>query len=245
MSLSVVPTSDNIFKAVGDYLTDVLPANVRVIQGQINRVPEPQGDEFVVMWPINLPRISTNIDAYLDSVFTGSIAGTLMTITAVNPNYHGQLGIGSPVFGTNVAAGTVVTALGTGSGGVGTYTVAPSQTVTSETLAAGTQSLLQPTEVILQIDVHGDDAWNNAQLVSTTFRDAYAVDFFLAGNAQITPLWCSDPAQRPFLNAEQAWENRFVIELHLEANQTVIVPQQFFTSAIVGVVEVDSAYPPS
>jgi hypothetical protein len=59
---------------------------------------------------------------------TGSISGTTLTITAVAA---GNIVVGSKIYGTGVTAGTTVTALGTGSGGVGTYTVNISQTVGS------------------------------------------------------------------------------------------------------------------
>lgn len=62
---------------------------------------------------------------------TGSIAGTTLTVTAVA---SGTLAVGQPVSGAGVAAGTVITGLGTGTGGTGTYTVNNSQTVASEAL---------------------------------------------------------------------------------------------------------------
>jgi hypothetical protein len=66
--------------------------------------------------------------------FTGSISGTTLT---VSPTPTGRLAVGYPVFGTGIAAGTVITALGTGTGGAGTYTVNNAQTVGSEGMTAG------------------------------------------------------------------------------------------------------------
>lgn len=61
-------------------------------------------------------------------VGTASIAGTTMTVTAAGtPGFA----VGQAVIGANVAAGTFITALGTGSGGTGTYTVGLSQTAAS------------------------------------------------------------------------------------------------------------------
>ena len=62
---------------------------------------------------------------------TGSISTTTLTVTAVA---SGTLFVGQTIQGTGVTALTIITALGTGSGGVGTYTVSTSQTVTSTTL---------------------------------------------------------------------------------------------------------------
>ncbi|OZI59938.1 structural cement protein Gp24 [Bordetella genomosp. 11] len=63
--------------------------------------------------------------------FTAAIAGTTMTVSAVA---SGTLRVGQPVAGAGVTAGTIITALGTGTGGTGTYTVSASQTVSSESM---------------------------------------------------------------------------------------------------------------
>lgn len=57
-----------------------------------------------------------------------------MTVTAVG---SGTLGVGDLLSGTNVTAGTIITALGTGAGGNGTYIVSPTQTTASTTITAG------------------------------------------------------------------------------------------------------------
>lgn len=64
---------------------------------------------------------------------TASITGTTMTVSAVA---SGTLYVGQTVQGTGVTANTVITALGSGTGGVGTYTVSNSQTVVSTTMWA-------------------------------------------------------------------------------------------------------------
>jgi hypothetical protein len=70
------------------------------------------------------------------AVFLGYISGTTLTVTAVTA---GVLVVGQSITGASgvtVTAGTTITALGTGTGGVGTYTVNNSQTV------GGTTNLL-------------------------------------------------------------------------------------------------------
>jgi len=64
---------------------------------------------------------------------TGSIATTTLTVTAVGA---GTLSVGQVISGANVVAGTVITAILTGTGGVGTYTVSVSQTAASATITA-------------------------------------------------------------------------------------------------------------
>jgi hypothetical protein len=64
-------------------------------------------------------------------VFTGSISGTTLTVTAMT---SGAVNVGSVISGTGVTAGTTISALISGTGGVGTYTVSASQTVASTTI---------------------------------------------------------------------------------------------------------------
>lgn len=64
----------------------------------------------------------------------GSISGTTLTITTAGSH---NLLPGLTVVGTGVSSGTFVVGYGTGTGGTGTYTVSISQTVSSESLTAG------------------------------------------------------------------------------------------------------------
>jgi len=76
---------------------------------------------------------NTFLDSANQAVVTGSITTTVLTVTAVT---SGTLVVGTGITGTGVTAGTTITALLTGTGGVGTYTVSASQTVSSTTITA-------------------------------------------------------------------------------------------------------------
>ncbi len=67
-----------------------------------------------------------NSVASLSPSFTASIAGQVMTVSAIA---SGEISVGMPISGA--AAGTVVTGFSTGTGGTGTYQVGISQTVAS------------------------------------------------------------------------------------------------------------------
>lgn len=76
-------------------------------------------------------------DHYLDHGLYGaatvnsthwSTSGTTLTVSA-GATVSGQLGIGSCLYGGGLQPYTVITALGTGLGGVGTYTISISQTI--------------------------------------------------------------------------------------------------------------------
>lgn len=67
------------------------------------------------------------------AVFTASIGTTTLTVTAMT---SGTIAVGQIVTGAGIAQGTYITALGTGTGGTGTYTINISQTVGSETMTS-------------------------------------------------------------------------------------------------------------
>lgn len=213
---------------------------VEVVQAQTNRVPEPAVPDFVTMTPIMQSRLETNVDSYRDVSFTASIAGNTMTVTAVA---FGSLAVGQTVFGVNVADGTKIIALGSGIGGVGTYTVSQAQTVASEKMASGAKIFLQPTKIMVQLDVHGPNSADNSQTISTLFRDDFAVQAFKASGFDVTPLFASDPRQLPYVNENQQTENRWVIDVHMQANPTIRAPQEFADQLDITLIDVDAAYP--
>ena len=61
--------------------------------------------------------------------FVGSVSGTTLTVTLMK---SGTIAAGQQLFGIGVTPETIITALGTGTGGTGTYTINISQTEASE-----------------------------------------------------------------------------------------------------------------
>jgi hypothetical protein len=240
MSAILSLTESQLMKALGDFITSLLPAGVGIQQGQQNRAPEPLGD-FVLMWPILRRRVSTNEDDDADCYFTGSIAGTTLTVSAVE---MGALKVGAQVFAPSVAAGTAISALQTGSGGVGTYTVAPTQNVTSCGMACGLHNMLSPVEVTVQLSVQGPNSTDYSQIIAAALRDTAACEFFAASGVDIQPLFADDPRQAPFVDAEDQYETQWTIDAVLQANPVISTAQQFATSATLDVVNVDVTYPP-
>ena len=76
-------------------------------------------------------RYTWRINSPSSAVFTGTISGTTLTVTSIT---NGAITVGQSLFGINVAAETVITALGSGSGGIGTYTINLSQTISTAEL---------------------------------------------------------------------------------------------------------------
>lgn len=214
---------------------------VPVIQGQVNRVPEPRDSDFTVMWPILRGRLGTNIDTYTDVKVTGQIAGTNMTVATVVSG--GPITLNIPVYGTGVADGTFIRSQTSGSpGGAGVYVLTKSATVApGSTLYLGTLGAQQYTEVVLQIDVHGPASADNAQRICTLMRDEYAVQRYQDTGFQITPLYADDPRQVPFINGEQQYEERWVVDVHLQVNPVITVTQQFADELQIAIQPVETA----
>jgi hypothetical protein len=74
------------------------------------------------------------------STFTGSIATTTLTVTAMLTG--SPIVLGMYIDGSSVTDGSYITAFGTGTGGTGTYTVSASSTASSTTITAHTNAPL-------------------------------------------------------------------------------------------------------
>jgi hypothetical protein len=89
-----------------------------------------------------------------------------------------------------------------------------------------TKNIQQKINYGIQLDVYGTNAPNNAATISTLFRDAFAYESF---PANIKPLYCDNPSQLVFTNAEMQYEKRFMFMVYLQYDPTVIVPAQLAT----------------
>jgi hypothetical protein len=123
----------NIMVAVcGSYVYALTSSFVPTMIGQINTSTGRVGitDNGQNLYIVDgSTRYTWRISNPASAVFTGSISGTTLTVTSVT---SGTLAINQAIFGLAILAETVITALGTGTGGVGTYTINRSQTVSSE-----------------------------------------------------------------------------------------------------------------
>lgn len=244
MTVQIIPNEFDVFASLRTFLVANLPAGVDVLKSQVNRVPEPQGPDFVMMTPLRKMRLETNTDEFADVLFQGAVSGTTLTVESV---FYGELSLGCVIFGVDVPSNTYVAAFGTGSGSVGTYVLSTTSTIASRHLAAGTQKMTQPVEYTIQLDVHGPNGADNVHRISTVFRDEYATAAFAAMSTggDVQPLYADDPKQIPFVNDQSQYEDRWVLEACLQVNQAVVnIPQQFFDQVQVGLIEVDTHYPP-
>jgi hypothetical protein len=240
------------FTSLVAFLNSIVPSGTQVIRGQQNRAAEPQVANFVVCWPLRMSRLSTNETAYNDNVITASISGSVMTVISTAHLAGGGLGPGMLV--TDGTAGqvngstTVVQQLSGNLGGTGTYQVNPSpQTVSPEPMYVGVAAALVPTEWVVQADCHGPNSANVAQVLFSLFRSEYGTSTFgqQATDWNVVPLWSDEARYVPFVNAEQAWEYRWTVDLHLQLNPVIGVSQQFADELHVTTVAADTGPPPA
>jgi hypothetical protein len=116
------------------------------------------------------------------AVFTASISGNAMTVTAVT---SGVIQIGQAISGLGVASGTVVTGPPPGPGqtttvgGAGTYTVSVAQTVNSTTLYANAVATLD-TPRRVQLTTAGADAGKTMTITGTDWNGSTITEVLTA-----------------------------------------------------------------
>jgi hypothetical protein len=117
---------------VGPYVYVLTSTFVPTLVGQLNTATGRVGitDNGLNVYIVDGSyRYTWRISNPAAAVFTGSISGTTLTVTSVT---SGTIAISQSLFGIGITPETVITALGSGTGGVGTYTVNQSQTIASE-----------------------------------------------------------------------------------------------------------------
>ena len=128
------------------------------------------------------------------AVVTGSVSGTVMTVTAVT---SGTLYVGQYVTGAGITAGTRISAFSSGSGGIGTYIVDTSSTatgsitITSQFIPAGTnfEIVLSATDLqnlvsLYQHEIGTDAIVSNEPLAIQSYFETNNLGWVQGGPAQ-------------------------------------------------------------
>lgn len=240
-------TEFQVLAALRSFLLGALPLEPEnVIKGQVNRVAEPISENFVVFWPIAFPRLGTNVVTYADNEAVASIAGTVLEVTEV---IRGVLAPGMMLVdeGGLLAADTVIGQPLSGSatsGGTGTYAVSPTQDFVNGTVFAGVRKDMTPSDLTVQIDIHGPNATDYVRIVEGLFRSEYGTTALSSSGLDIAPLYSGEARQIPFINQEQQYEYRWTLDVHLQVNPVVGTPQQFAEELDMTIIAADTAYPP-
>lgn len=100
----------------------------------------------------------------------------------------------------------------------------------------------QGTQIDVQIDCYGPAAGDWATILTTLLRDNVAC-VALAPNCQ--PLYADDPIRSPLVNAEEQYEDRWIVTARIQYNPATVTIQQYAdTLGPVGIIDVEVSYPP-
>lgn len=77
-----------------------------------------------------------------------------------------------------------------------------------------------------QVDCYGATGPDWASILSVAWKSLWGVDAMVSG--ALTPLYADAPQQLNIVNSEGQYEQRFMIRLFGQVNQTVGLPQDFF-----------------
>jgi hypothetical protein len=110
----------------------------------------------------------------------GDITGTTLTVTAVT----GKLEVGQQISGTGVTIGTTITALGTGIGGTGTYTVSVASAVVAGSTMYASTSPYYYFDGTDWLPLNGSSATVDNITVATTAPVGVDVDHIWFNNAK-------------------------------------------------------------
>ena len=105
-----------------------------------------------------------------------------------------------------------------------------------------TRSTMQPTKYGLQLDCVGETAGDWAQTLSTLWFSDVATDALAPYG--LAPLYADDPRHAPWVNGEQQWESRWIVNVYLQVDPALVytVPSFPVSQLEVGIHDVDN-YP--
>lgn len=94
-----------------------------------------------------------------------------------------------------------------------------------------TASILESIELTVQIDCYGPQSTDEiegpedwANILSATLRDEYGVTNL---GPTLTPLYADDAQMIPLVNAEDQYEERWMVTARFEFDPTTVIPQEY------------------
>ncbi len=100
----------------------------------------------------------------------------------------------------------------------------------------------QGMQVACQLDCYAPTSGDWAAILTTLFRDDVGVQ---ALDPVCAPLYCDDGRRAPLEDAEEQYEDRWIVVLQLQYNAVLSTPQDFASSIEIELIDVDVRYPPS
>lgn len=108
----------------------------------------------------------------------------------------------------------------------------------------GNETHTRSTQWNVQLDCYGPDAPDMAALIATTFKTDYAAAQLALAPIEIQPLYADDPRQMTIVDSEGQYNPRWVVEMALQYNPVVTLPQDYAMAIAVVPAEVDATFPP-
>lgn len=91
----------------------------------------------------------------------------------------------------------------------------------------------------IQVDIYGPDAGDRAITLETVFSSDYGYDGIKARDERIAPLYSTAAIQAPMIDAEQQWQERYMLTISLQVHMTASFPQDYFDKANIKAKLVD------
>lgn len=195
-----------------------------------------------IIFPITSGQTQYTIgpNGQIGAVFTGSISGNILTVTAIT---SGAIALGQTLSGTGITTGTTIVAFQSGAGGnineVGTYTLNISQNVASTTINSYYQRPLSINSAFVRINTNS----NGQPIVNGGLDYPVAIlnveDYEMIGLKTLAGPWPKALYYQPSetLGNIFVWPNPSQGEMHIFAdtifsrynsiNDPIILPQGF------------------
>ena len=195
-----------------------------------------------IIFPITSGQTQYTIgpNGQIGAVFTGSISGNILTVTAIT---SGAIALGQTLSGTGITTGTTIVAFQSGAGGnineVGTYTLNISQNVSSTTINSYYQRPLSINSAFVRINTNS----NGQPIVNGGLDYPVAIlnveDYEMIGLKTLAGPWPKALYYQPSetLGNIFVWPNPSQGEMHIFAdtifsrynsiNDPIILPQGF------------------
>ncbi|WP_235439405.1 hypothetical protein [Edwardsiella sp. EA181011] len=87
----------------------------------------------------------------------------------------------------------------------------------------------------IQVDIYGANAGDRAVTLETVFSSGYAYDKIKAIDERVAPLYSTAAIQAPMIDAEQQWQERYMLTVSLQVHMTTSFPEPYFDKAEVSV----------
>ncbi len=95
----------------------------------------------------------------------------------------------------------------------------------------GVVNIARHTTYSYQVDCYGQLGADVADIISIAWRSLWGCDALQATfdtPGAVTPLYADEPQQLNIANSENQYEQRFMLKLYAQVNQSIGLPQDFF-----------------